>query len=170
MWADKKIQFKKQCITCLEKKKTITVNITNPWKHILKLLYLYYIFYKSFLLSLLLTTNSCFQILLCFFKWLASFELDFSVFYPCNLVSILFPDDIHNFKNFHMKGLLSDTIPQSFSKQDCTSKCDSWEMSSPCRLVASNQVVNLWVQEQAFSRRYTATLCWNKTWLWEHNT
>lgn len=103
-----------------------TVNITNPWEHVLKLLFLCYIFCKSFLLSLLLTTNSRFQILVCFFKWLAPFELDLSVFYQCSPISILFPDDIHSFKNFHRKGLLSDTIPQYFSEQACPSKCDSW--------------------------------------------
>lgn len=43
------------------KKNPRTVNITNPWKRVLKLLYHYYIFYKPFLLSLLLTTNSPFS-------------------------------------------------------------------------------------------------------------
>lgn len=121
----KRYSLKSNALLAWKKNKPQTVNITNPWEHVLKLLFLCYIFCKSFLLSLLLTTNSHFQILVCFFKWLAPFELDLSVFYPCSPVSILFPDDIHSFKNLHRKGLLSDTIPQYFSEQDCPSKCDS---------------------------------------------
>lgn len=44
-------------------------------------------------------------------------------------------------------------FPQYFSEQDCPSKCDSWGK----RALHVGQL-HLWVQEQAFSRRYTRSL------------
>lgn len=50
-----------------------TLNITNPWRCVLKLSDHYYMFYNPLFMALLLITNSDFQILVCIFNWLAPF-------------------------------------------------------------------------------------------------